>query len=559
MTFSVWLKSNTSSTQSIQIMVVGDISNSTTCQVLTTWQRCSVTISQSSPAGWVGVLNDNYHSQQWDISIWGAQVETAPSVGLYVATTGSPTTGASGIAILQTAGLANGSRSLTAAYSGDDNNSPSSSAPLTQEVDLIAITTFQPLSSALVSSSYTATLNAVGGTPPYSWTVIGSLPDGLSLDSNSGTISGVPTGNDNGQPVEFNVQATDSSDQPNTVTKEYVIEVLSPDMCPSRPVGGPKCTLGSGIYGIYSDQGHAGTTGLTFTVYGCFANDHSDLGTITLNYPPGFTQTAPLSFTEGNALQITTTVNIASDAPTGAGVLSANQDLDGCQQKTNVLPYYVIPGPRFDIAYSSYIPVDHIEGPTGCFYGDTPVLHKLYQGDANQGTYRTTESLVVDPEAQRELSRLFKNTGITSNYGFRSPVNGETLSWLDKDEISDDCYLWNKSGQASFDAFSYNTSYPFPHQAQVQYSGSASNPLESSLSSITWDVRTVIDTTNPAAPTAYVNFNHTCYPAHQVKINGQVVYLYTPAENDLIYIFDCLVLHDNKVTGQTEPTQVPLQ
>lgn len=57
---------------------------------------------------------------------------------------------------------------------------------------------------------------------------------------------------------------------------------------------------------------------------------------------------------------------------------------------------------------------------------------------------------------------------------------------------------------------------------------------------------------------AIVNYNHTCYPAHQVKVNGRVVYLYTPGSNEPTFIFECLALELFKVVGeQTSTTPVP--
>ncbi|MCQ8129768.1 IPTL-CTERM sorting domain-containing protein [Methylomonas rivi] len=55
-------------------------------------------------------------------------------------------------------------------------------------------TTAIPLTKAFIDLPYTASLATSNGTPPYSWLLSsGDLPDGLSLDSNTGEITGTPT------------------------------------------------------------------------------------------------------------------------------------------------------------------------------------------------------------------------------------------------------------------------------------------------------------------------------------------------------------------------------
>ncbi len=54
------------------------------------------------------------------------------------------------------------------------------------------VTTSLPVGS--VGASYSATLAASGGTPPYTWSATsGALPAGLQLSANAGTIAGTPT------------------------------------------------------------------------------------------------------------------------------------------------------------------------------------------------------------------------------------------------------------------------------------------------------------------------------------------------------------------------------
>jgi hypothetical protein len=51
------------------------------------------------------------------------------------------------------------------------------------------------LPDGVVGTFYSQVLLAQGGTQPYTWSITsGTLPDGLALDPNSGTISGTPTG-----------------------------------------------------------------------------------------------------------------------------------------------------------------------------------------------------------------------------------------------------------------------------------------------------------------------------------------------------------------------------
>ena len=50
-----------------------------------------------------------------------------------------------------------------------------------------------PTPSAQVGIPYSSAITAANGWPPYTYAITGSLPTGLTLDSNTGDITGTPT------------------------------------------------------------------------------------------------------------------------------------------------------------------------------------------------------------------------------------------------------------------------------------------------------------------------------------------------------------------------------
>jgi hypothetical protein len=209
---------------------------------------------------------------------------------------------------------------------------------LTHKVDQVKITNVYPLVNAQIGTPYSALLNAIGGSSPYSWTVaLGGLPDGLLL-GNDGTISSTPTGGPGGI---FVARVTDSSDPDDTVTKMFEIDIAGA-ACVARPTRrGDPCGNAPGISSVYPDEASAGATGQSVTVYGCYNTDENDsVGTLTINLPSNFTRTTGPVTTDRSVQEL---VNIASDAQLGTNQISVHQSLDGCEWNTNQLPYYVLP------------------------------------------------------------------------------------------------------------------------------------------------------------------------------------------------------------------------
>ena len=71
--------------------------------------------------------------------------------------------------------------------------------------------------------AYSITLQAVGGTEPYTWdTSINRLPSGLILDASTGVISGTPTKKGD---FSFTVKVTDSANPANSDTQKLAIHI----------------------------------------------------------------------------------------------------------------------------------------------------------------------------------------------------------------------------------------------------------------------------------------------------------------------------------------------
>jgi hypothetical protein len=180
--------------------------------------------------------------------MWGAQTELSASVGPYVVTGTTSATGTGGVATFSTTiPLAVGSHSISAIYGGI------SSPTLTQTVSgSIAIAT-QSLPDGTNSTPYTATLQATGGQPPYSWSLLnGSLPSPLLL-SPTGGITGTPTAIGTGI---FTVQVIDAAS--NTADATFSITV-NPNGPPPQ-ITGLSPTSGAPGSIVMIDGSNFGTT-----------------------------------------------------------------------------------------------------------------------------------------------------------------------------------------------------------------------------------------------------------------------------------------------------------
>lgn len=123
-----------------------------------------------------------------------------------------------------------------AGYSGSDSltytatNSSGSSAAATVAITVSApLFTFTPSSAVLASGTvaavYTQTVDASGGTAPYSYTYSGAVPPGLTLNTMTGVISGAPTTTGT---YNFTITATDANHATGSTSYSIVIGDQAP-------------------------------------------------------------------------------------------------------------------------------------------------------------------------------------------------------------------------------------------------------------------------------------------------------------------------------------------
>lgn len=164
-------------------------SNQTGTKGLLLTINSALTIDTTSlPSGTVGIL--------YDVQL-GASGGTPPYTWSIVGNDPTPAPGLT----LSPAGHITGTPStaqgnpLTRTYRVTDKGGVSRDTMLTITIgQQLAISTQASLPNGLVDTTYSATVTATGGTPPYTWSIVGGLmpAPGLFL-SPSGTITGTPT------------------------------------------------------------------------------------------------------------------------------------------------------------------------------------------------------------------------------------------------------------------------------------------------------------------------------------------------------------------------------
>jgi len=215
-----------------------------------------------------------------------------------------------------TAGGINESGEIVGTISGDGYQHAYIAVPSAQEPPPLEITTTS-LPDAVLGEPYSATLEATGGTPPYTWSIIdGSLPGGLSLDPLTGVISGTPSSTGT---WDFMVQVMD--DLGDTATQPLSITVGTAPVVDVTVVSVTARDIRyGGKYNITATVRNDGLDGVTVHVDCGVEGDSGNqtLSTREVTIAPG--ESANVKFNDKSTLgkgEYTATVTVQEDPDVG--------------------------------------------------------------------------------------------------------------------------------------------------------------------------------------------------------------------------------------------------
>ncbi|MBO9600651.1 MAG: putative Ig domain-containing protein, partial [Cohnella sp.] len=113
----------------------------------------------------------------------------------------------------------------SSSYTAPDSDGVIVSTPILKNVTVNACPTITTttLADGYTGQSYSAAINAAQGTSPYTFTVVGALPTGLTLNAATGTISGTPS---SAGTTTFTIRLTDFHGA--TKDRSYTLNVYAP-------------------------------------------------------------------------------------------------------------------------------------------------------------------------------------------------------------------------------------------------------------------------------------------------------------------------------------------
>jgi hypothetical protein len=158
------------------------------------------------------------------------QVGSSATLGTYSIFNGTILAQVS-VSLLTGAALNGRALARTGAVTLDTNTGVNPGPPTTGGTPA-ALAVTCPLNAAQVGLAYNSLLVATGGTPPYTYSITGSLPPGLGLDASTGAVTGTPTGFGNTDSF-FSANALDAA--AGTANRGCVILTAAPGGPPTTP------------------------------------------------------------------------------------------------------------------------------------------------------------------------------------------------------------------------------------------------------------------------------------------------------------------------------------
>jgi hypothetical protein len=417
------------------------------------------------------------------------------------------------------------------------------------------------------------TINFSGGGSPFTLTSTPSTCTTMCTATFSYNFSGYPAGSytlsvTNNEGTSNNEPFTVISNAPQDPTADPCAVMSNPQAGYSSIVS-TGAAGGSGTMAVsFSGAAFAAVTprvtyGPSSTPSSIAANIAALITKNYYQYGLGAKAFGPIVVYSGN-----TTLGTVNNAVTGSSFTTDGSSTAATEAQNACSNAPPPPKSMYAVAYSAYIPVDHVFAPPVdlCTYvvpGLSPVgVVHIYRGDAYHNTYRVTQAVSLN-FTTAQASGYFPDTGTTESYGFGSPYNGQAsnLSSQDDDAVyfdqrtsvgTADCYLRDAIGKAPTTGWLISTTV-LNTGAIVGMSGSAQNPLSLPFGSVDWSMTTYIDA---GSSTGHVAYQHTCSPAHQIKVANTTLYRYTPPSSDALYLARCLTGILPQVIGSTPTTTI---
>ena len=312
-----------------------------------------------------------------------------------------------------------------------ENSTGSDTKALSIKIDAAPTITTATLPDGTVNAAYSQTLAATGDTP-ITWSIVGSLPDGLSLSG--GTISGTPT---TAGTFNFTVKAVNSA---GGDTKELSIKISAPPTITTTALADGKMNepysqtlaatgdasitwsiVGSLPGGLSLSGGTisgtpttAGTFNFTVKAENCAGSDTKELSIVIKPAPPVHTITASAgsggSISPSGTVSVIVGGSITFTITPDAGYSIASVSVDGVDQ--GAISSYTFTA----VSGSHTIHAEFRQTGTG---GDDHVPQTLtdsgtgiaVSGNISEGAVLTVGSMTLGSDAASNTIRMWMNDG----------------------------------------------------------------------------------------------------------------------------------------------------